>query len=145
MRSGKDLHTRKARFHWLRCVSRALSSGNNAENIMLFTSEITNTAKREAAYAYLQSNEDGANIFAAQCVPGAIVKLGPVKKQAGRITFEVRGAGGGMLVPFTVTIAAGMPEAEVWSTWFCTLDKASLTVLTDPTYESFIFSESDRL
>lgn len=112
---------------------------------MLFVAEITNAAARRAALDYLHAHEAFARMFAAQCAAGAVVQLGPMQQRDGASTFQLRVAGDEMLVAATVIVTPGMPEAEVWSTWFMTLDIAGLNVRADARYEAFCFAELDRM
>jgi hypothetical protein len=112
---------------------------------MLFVTEITNPAKREAASDYLESHERCALVFAAQCAPDSLVKMGPVHRRGHGVTFEICAASGAMLVPFVVTIAAGMPESDVWSAWTMALECGGLRVRADATYEAWSFAELERL
>jgi hypothetical protein len=105
--------------------------------------ESSNAAECAVAVTYIESQERVATAFGEQLSPGSVVKMGPVVAQKNYTGFEVRVVSDGALVALVVTIAPGMPEADVWITWVWVLEDAGLQVRTDAAYEEICFQAAE--
>ena len=111
---------------------------------MLFATEITNPAKRAAAWDDVEFHERSAAIFAAQFPQKTLVKIGAVSALGCQSAFELRVITDESLVSLVVPVGPCMPEADVWSTWVLVLEAAGLHVCSDAAYQAYCFAAVEQ-